>query len=110
MTQKHTPEPYDYVYENGAWEGYYEPESGSFEIVFRTDSEANAARIVDCVNAMQGIEDPETWVKDQKQYRDQMANSSLSAEIIKRQQLERLHEFQINQLVNQLNELKNEKS
>ena len=105
---KHTPEPWDSVHEHGAWEGYHEPDSGEFQITFRAKTEADAARIVACVNAMAGIENPEQWVKEQKEYRDQMANSSLSAEIIKRQRLERLHEFQVNQLVNQLNQLKNE--
>lgn len=64
MILNHTPEPWNYVYENGTWEGYHEPTSGPFEITFRTDNEANATRIMTCINAMQGIEDPEKFIKD----------------------------------------------
>lgn len=60
--------------------------------------EANAARIVACVNSMAGIENPEQWVKDQKRYREQMANSSLSAEIDLRIHLEQELEHEREQL------------
>lgn len=45
---------------------------------------ANAARIVQCVNACEGLDDPEKWIKQQKEYRTEMSNSTLSAEVDKR--------------------------
>lgn len=56
---KHTSEPWNYVYENKVWEGYHEPFGGDFEITFQAKNEATAKRIVDCVNACKGIENPQ---------------------------------------------------
>lgn len=56
---KHTPEPWQYCREYGKWVSWHEPkEGGDFEYPFECDKEANAERIVECVNAMEGIEDP----------------------------------------------------
>lgn len=52
------------------------------------EPEANAARIVQCVNACEGLDDPEKWIKHQKEYRNEMSNSTLSQEVDKRLMLE----------------------
>lgn len=59
--QKYTPEPWNYVYENKVWEGYHEPLGGDFEITFQAKNEATAKRIVECVNAFEGVENPSEW-------------------------------------------------
>lgn len=40
---------------------------GNFVYVPEKQAEANAKRIVDCVNALQGIENPAEWVEEVKQ-------------------------------------------
>lgn len=73
MTQKHTLEPWEVegqfydahriVDTNGVpiCQLWYKDESPM------PNQESNAARIVACVNAMAGIDDPETWMKTTKE-------------------------------------------
>ena len=63
---KHTPEPWGYVQDWPSWEGYYLPEDGGLETVFKTDTEATAKRIVDCVNSCAGMENPELQIQQLK--------------------------------------------
>ena len=72
MKQKHTPGPWEWSKHQfnlppfeGALErecGIYPPsgEAGPVAIVCGED---NAARIVACVNAFEGVEDPEEWMR-----------------------------------------------
>ncbi len=78
MKQKHTPGPWEWSKHQfnlppfeGALErecGIYPPsgEAGPVAIVCGED---NAARIVACVNAFEGIEDPEEWMLEAKEER-----------------------------------------
>ncbi len=69
--QKHTAGPWSMV-DRSNWNGGYHVRGGTGRYVASTvenlprqvgEQEANAARIVACVNALDGIEDPEAFVK-----------------------------------------------
>lgn len=69
---KHTPEPWKIAYEKGSI--YIEDVETMLNqvVVFKYGQmegkdEANAARIVECVNALAGIENPKEWVDKIKQ-------------------------------------------
>lgn len=105
MTNSHTPEPWKYrPNKHDDW-GFIRDEKGTLvanalnsDISYEQHDEYrikskdpyyhNAVRIIACVNAMAGIENPEKWVKDQKQYRNSMFNSCLSIELQKRMESE----------------------
>ena len=66
--QKHTPEPWhQFAFEVYDGDNCIIADCGYAEDIIGKDGmKANAARIVACVNALAGIENPEEWVKQAK--------------------------------------------
>lgn len=67
--QKHTPEPWhQFAFEVYDDDNCIIADCGYAADVFGKEGmKANAARIVACVNALAGIENPEEWVKEAKE-------------------------------------------
>lgn len=67
--QKHTPEPWEVINSRNITASDYKfvATTGRALNHETPTDKANAARIVACVNAMAGIEDPETWMKTTKE-------------------------------------------
>ena len=65
MSTKHTPEPWIAVGERVAGDGIIIASCGH-------GNAANAARIVDCVNAFEGIDDPQGYIDTTRKLREKL--------------------------------------
>jgi len=81
MNKEHTPEPWGYIPQKTGNNQYIlvtQKTTGSYRYIGYINDINDAKRIVPCINAMEGIEDPEQWMKATKEAIDAARHMDIS--------------------------------